>query len=115
MTDPLISGIAKGSTHYKLVGSYVETPLNWYAGDGPYFAAGVRTSYTDRANLLRAVITGKDAPYKEIQELEGTTIGISRHGSGSEVMAYVMGLQYGWNTNELKFKGAHSYPLEWTI
>lgn len=31
LTDPLISGIAKGSTQYKLVGSYVTTPLNWYA------------------------------------------------------------------------------------
>lgn len=80
LTDPLISGIAKGSTQYKLVGSYVTTPLNW------------------------AVIAGKDAPYKEIQDLKGTPIGISRHGSGSEVMAYVMGLQYGWNTDELKFK-----------
>lgn len=29
LTDPLISGIAKGSTAYKLVGSYVTTPLNW--------------------------------------------------------------------------------------
>ena len=30
LTDPLISGIAKGSEAYKLVGSYVNTPLNWY-------------------------------------------------------------------------------------
>jgi hypothetical protein len=29
LTDPLIAGIAKGSKAYKLVGSYVETPLNW--------------------------------------------------------------------------------------
>lgn len=30
LTDPLISGIAKGSEQYKLVGSYVTAPLNWY-------------------------------------------------------------------------------------
>jgi hypothetical protein len=30
LTDALIAGIAKGSQAYKLVGSYVETPLNWY-------------------------------------------------------------------------------------
>lgn len=31
LTDPLISGIANyGSKAYKLVGSYVSTPLNWY-------------------------------------------------------------------------------------
>jgi hypothetical protein len=31
LTDALISGIANGSTAYKLVGSYVSSPLNWYA------------------------------------------------------------------------------------
>ena len=29
LTDPLIAGIANGSKAYKLVGSYVSTPLNW--------------------------------------------------------------------------------------
>ncbi|KAH8976785.1 hypothetical protein EDB86DRAFT_3094478 [Lactarius hatsudake] len=29
LTDPLISGIANGSKAYKLVGSYVNTPLDW--------------------------------------------------------------------------------------
>ncbi|KAL7279244.1 hypothetical protein ACG7TL_007084 [Trametes sanguinea] len=50
LTDPLISGIAKGSKAYKLVGSYVTTPLNW------------------------AVITGKNSPYNSISDLKGTTI-----------------------------------------
>ncbi|KAH9846669.1 periplasmic binding protein-like II [Lenzites betulinus] len=80
LTDPLISGIAKGSKAYKLVGSYVTTPLNW------------------------AVITGKDSQYNSISDLKGTTIGISRYGSGSQTMAYVMALQQGWPTNELAFQ-----------
>ncbi|TBU33329.1 periplasmic binding protein-like II [Dichomitus squalens] len=80
LTDPLISGIAKGSKAYKLVGSYVTTPLNW------------------------AVITGKNSEYNSIADLKGTTIGISRYGSGSQTMAYVMALQQGWPTNDLKFK-----------
>ena len=29
LTDALIAGIANGSKAYKLVGSYVSTPLNW--------------------------------------------------------------------------------------
>lgn len=29
LTDPLIAGIAKGSVAYKLIGTYVTTPLNW--------------------------------------------------------------------------------------
>nr|GAT50979.1 predicted protein [Mycena chlorophos] len=80
LTDPLISGIANGSKAYKLCGSYVSTPLNW------------------------AVITGKDTKYQSIDDLKGTTIGISRLGSGSQTMAYVMALQNGWPTEELKFK-----------
>ncbi|KAF7336723.1 Periplasmic binding protein-like II [Mycena venus] len=80
LTDPLISGIANGSTAYKLCGSYVSTPLNW------------------------AVITGKDTKFKEIGDLKGTTIGISRLGSGSQTMAYVMALQQEWPTDDLKFQ-----------
>ncbi|KAJ6513108.1 periplasmic binding protein-like II [Mycena sanguinolenta] len=80
LTDPLISGIANGSTAYKLCGSYVSTPLNW------------------------AVITGKDTKFKDISDLKGTTIGISRLGSGSQTMAYVMALKQGWPTDDLKFQ-----------
>jgi DNA-binding transcriptional LysR family regulator len=81
LTDPLIAGIAKGSKAYKLVGSYVTSPLKW------------------------AVITGsKDASYAQISDLQGTTLGISRHGSGSQTMAYVMALQQGWPTEDLRFK-----------
>ncbi|KZT07782.1 periplasmic binding protein-like II [Laetiporus sulphureus 93-53] len=80
LTDPLISGIVKGNEHYKLVGSYVTTPLNW------------------------AVITGKHPKYKEVADLQGTTLGISRFGSGSQTMAYVMALQQGWPTDKLQFK-----------
>ncbi|EMD34031.1 hypothetical protein CERSUDRAFT_141460 [Gelatoporia subvermispora B] len=80
LTDPLISGIAKGSDAYKLVGTYVTTPLNW------------------------AVITGKDTKFQQISDLQETTLGISRLGSGSQTMAYVMALQQGWPTDNLHFK-----------
>ncbi|KAI9461610.1 periplasmic binding protein-like II [Lactarius psammicola] len=80
LTDPLISGIANGSKAYKLVGSYVSTPLNW------------------------AVITGATSKYHHVADLEGTPIGISRIGSGSQTMAYVMALQQGWATDKLQFE-----------
>ncbi|KAK7050870.1 hypothetical protein VNI00_004982 [Paramarasmius palmivorus] len=80
LTDPLISGIANGSKAYKLVGTYVTTPLNW------------------------AVITGKNSRYNSITDLKNTTVGISRVGSGSQTMAYVMALQQGWPSNSLKFR-----------
>lgn len=92
LTDPLLAGIAKGSSNgaYKLVGSYLMTPLNW------------------------AVVTGKDSKYQNIADLRGTAMGISRIGrlvvnfgiifpadsriflrSGSHTMANVMALQHG--------------------
>ncbi|KAF9267884.1 periplasmic binding protein-like II [Marasmius fiardii PR-910] len=80
LTDPLISGIANGSKAYKLVGSYVSTPLKW------------------------AVITGKATQYNDISDLKDTTIGISRIGSGSQTMAYVMALQQGWRPQDIKFR-----------
>ncbi|KAF8515543.1 periplasmic binding protein-like II [Gautieria morchelliformis] len=89
LTDPLIAGIARGSDAYKLVGSYVATPLNW------------------------AVITGTKSKYHSISDLKDTTIGISRPGSGSQTMAAVMALQHNWfptdTTNiasKLSFKGS---------
>ncbi|KDQ08697.1 hypothetical protein BOTBODRAFT_37693 [Botryobasidium botryosum FD-172 SS1] len=87
LTDALITGIARGSTAYKLVGSYVSTPLNW------------------------AVITGAQSEYQSIADLRGTTIGISRPGSGSQTVASVMAMNQGWfepegdnKVEKLKFK-----------
>jgi ABC-type nitrate/sulfonate/bicarbonate transport system substrate-binding protein len=58
LTEALLAGIAKGTSQgaYKLVGSYVMTPLNW------------------------AVVTGKHSQYQSIADLRGTTMGISRIG-----------------------------------
>ncbi|KAI0001407.1 periplasmic binding protein-like II [Russula compacta] len=80
LTDALIAGIANGSKAYRLVGSYVSTPLNW------------------------AVITGVKSEYQSIPDLEGMPIGISRIGSGSQTMAYVLALQRGWAADALRFK-----------
>ncbi|KAJ9108805.1 hypothetical protein QFC21_000125 [Naganishia friedmannii] len=76
LTDSLIAGIANGQTSYKLIGRYISTPLRW------------------------AVITGKDSKYKEFNDLKGTKLGISRLGSGSQVMASVMSLQQGWGPED---------------
>lgn len=89
LTEALITGIAKGRIDYKLVGSYVRTSLNWAVITGT-------SSYADK--------------YNSIADLKGTKIGISRIGSGSQIMASVMALQHGWNTSaegkggEIEFK-----------
>ena len=61
LTDALTAGIANGQKSYKLVGRYISSPLRW------------------------AIITGKDSKYQTVDDLKGTTFGISRLGSGSQV------------------------------
>ncbi|KAG9121474.1 hypothetical protein FRC07_002561 [Ceratobasidium sp. 392] len=78
LTDALIAGIAKGSKAYNLVGSYVQTSLNW------------------------AVVTGKKSKFQSIKDLKGTKIGISRIGSGSQTMAAVMAMQNEWTAPDGK-------------
>ncbi|GAA6010613.1 hypothetical protein JCM10207_007765 [Rhodosporidiobolus poonsookiae] len=72
LTESLIAGIAKNTAEFKLVGTYVTSPLNW------------------------AVIVGKDSKYQKLDDLRGEKIGISRIGSGSQVMASYMGLREKW-------------------
>jgi len=80
LTESLIAGIAKGADHYKLVGQYVVSPLNW------------------------AVITGKDSKYQSIADHRGTKLGFSRIGSGSPAIASVMAMKHGWYQDEEKTK-----------
>lgn len=58
---------------YRLVGTYVETPLCW------------------------AISTGADRPgIQSVDSLKGGKIGVSRIGSGSYVMGYVLADQRDW-------------------
>ncbi|BGP18416.1 hypothetical protein JCM10213_001663 [Rhodosporidiobolus nylandii] len=72
LTESLIAGIAKKTAEFKLVGTYVTSPLNW------------------------AVVVGKESKYQKLEDLRGERIGISRIGSGSQVMASYMGLRENW-------------------
>ncbi|WOO85096.1 uncharacterized protein LOC62_06G008595 [Vanrija pseudolonga] len=72
LTDALIAGLANGQDAYKLVGRYIASPLRW------------------------AIVTGKESKYTEVSQLKGTTFGISRLGSGSQVMASVLALRENW-------------------
>lgn len=63
----------------------------------------------------RAVITGKDTPYKSVADLRGKTIGVSRMGSGSQIFASYMALREKWfsdaatqSVEPLDFKGNSS-------
>ncbi|KAI1113763.1 hypothetical protein F5Y14DRAFT_204987 [Nemania sp. NC0429] len=77
LTEAWVAGLGKddvpGDGGYRIVGTYVETPLCW------------------------AISTGAKRPEIEsVASLKGSKIGISRLGSGSQVMGYVLADQQGW-------------------
>lgn len=64
---------AKKDAGFRLVGTYVETPLCWAISSGTH----------------RDEVTG-------IPDLQGKKVGVSRLGSGSYVMSFVLADQQGW-------------------
>ncbi|KAH8901851.1 periplasmic binding protein-like II [Coniochaeta sp. PMI_546] len=77
LTEGWVAGLGKedspGDGGYRIVGTYVKTPLCW------------------------AVSTGAERPeITSIDSLKGGKIGVSRIGSGSYVMGFVLADQRGW-------------------
>lgn len=70
LTEAFVADVAKGNDAYKVVATYVESPLCWAISTG-----------SGRSEITSA------------QDLAGKRIGVSRIGSGSYVMSYVLGLQ----------------------
>lgn len=69
LTEAFVADIAKGNDKYSVVGTYVESPLCW------------------------AISTGKDRDLNSASDLAGKKIGVSRIGSGSYIMSFVLGMQ----------------------
>ncbi|KAJ4255442.1 hypothetical protein NW762_009437 [Fusarium torreyae] len=91
LTEGWIAGLGKegveGDGGYRLVGTYVETPLCW------------------------AISTGAKRPeVTSVDSLKGSKIGVSRIGSGSYVMGFVLADQHGWLT-----PGAAEKPFSDTV
>src|ERR1700710_929963 len=74
MTEAWVAGLAKGKEKagYKIVGEYVASPLCW------------------------AISTGKNRDINAVDQLKGGKIGVSRIGSGSYVMPFVLADGLGW-------------------
>ncbi|KFA62185.1 hypothetical protein S40285_01663 [Stachybotrys chlorohalonatus IBT 40285] len=77
LTEGWIAGLGKegveGDGGYRLVGTYVDTPLCW------------------------AISTGaKRDDITSVESLKGGKIGVSRIGSGSYVMGFVLADRHGW-------------------
>lgn len=76
LTEGWINGLSASPSLYKLVGTYVSSPLCW------------------------AISTGIKTSYRSAKDLRGKAIGVSRIGSGSYVMSYVFADQQGWLAND---------------
>ncbi|ETS79767.1 hypothetical protein PFICI_09620 [Pestalotiopsis fici W106-1] len=79
LTEAWVAGLGKEDTPddggYRILGTYVETPLCW------------------------AISTGAERPdISSVSSLKNSKIGISRLGSGSQVMGYVLADEQGWLT-----------------
>ncbi|KAJ2893694.1 hypothetical protein MKZ38_008318 [Zalerion maritima] len=84
LTEGFIAGLGKedipGDGGYRLMGTYVTTPLCWaiLAGSGGSSSSQISS----------------------VADLKRASIGVSRMGSGSHVMGYVLAHQQGWLTPE---------------
>ncbi len=78
LTEGITKAILQG-LNAKIIKVYITTPLRW----------GIHVPF--RSDI------------QEVSQLEGKTFAISREGSGSHLMSYVIADQNGWNTKDLKF------------
>ncbi|KAF9582994.1 hypothetical protein BGW38_010455 [Lunasporangiospora selenospora] len=91
LTEGLLAGIAKGHDAYKIIGTYVESPLCW------------------------AVSVGQESRHVDRRSLKDGVIGVSRIGSGSHIIPYVLAEQEGWlkgsSPADLDFKAPFEFKV----
>lgn len=80
LTEGITKAILQG-LDAKILQVYVASPLHW----------GIHVPFNDSS-------------IQSVQDIEGKTFAISRKGSGSELMAYILADREGWDINKLKFK-----------
>jgi sulfonate transport system substrate-binding protein len=78
LTEGITKSILEGMSA-KILNVYVNSPLRW------------------------GVHVPKDGDIRQISDLDGKIFAISRTGSGSHLMSYVMAHEQGWKLSELKF------------
>lgn len=79
LTEGISRAILQG-LDAKILQVYVKSPLYW----------GIHVPFDDKS-------------IQQTDELEGKTFAISREGSGSHLMAYVLADQKGWDIDKLRF------------
>ena len=85
LTESFLKDFEAGNPS-KMIGFHVKSPLNW----------GIH-------------ICG-ESPVNSIHEINEPTFLISRKGSGSQLMSYVLAKREGWNSEKLQFKLVNNLP-----
>lgn len=80
LTEGAIKAAAQKDCQFELLSFYTKSPLIW------------------------GVHTPKDTDIKSLADLENATFAISRYGSGSNLMAYLLAESQGLDTENLKFE-----------
>ncbi|KAF9997185.1 hypothetical protein BGZ80_011425 [Entomortierella chlamydospora] len=91
LTEGLLAGIAKGHDAYKIIGTYVKSPLCW------------------------AISVGQNSRHVDRKSLRDGTIGISRVGSGSHIIPYVLAEQEGWLKGSSPSDPEYKAPFEFKV
>ena len=79
LTEGILAYLLSGGAA-RLAGTYVKSPLLW------------------------GIHVHASSPYERAEQLRGLRYAISRHGSGSHLMAFVSALSRGWPTDDLRFE-----------
>ncbi|KNC97565.1 uncharacterized protein SPPG_07038 [Spizellomyces punctatus DAOM BR117] len=86
LTEGLVASLVNTDAQFRLIGTYVSTPLTWSIATSPN---GSHAS------------TPRESPGPEAWKgLQNCKIGISRFGSGSHIIPYVMADELGWLEEE---------------
>jgi len=78
LTEGAIQAISEGED-LEIIGTYVSSPLLW------------------------GIHVGSESSFEKVGDLEGRRIAISRKGSGSHLMSFVLASQMGWEGRSLDF------------
>ena len=100
LTEGWIAGLAKGQSFYRIVGSYVESPLRW----------AISTGQGREAEFVGSTSSSEQGQGRGKLDLKGRKLGVSRIGSGSYVMGYVLAEQQGWLSSSSSSSSSSDAP-----
>ncbi|KAF2858887.1 periplasmic binding protein-like II [Piedraia hortae CBS 480.64] len=92
LTEGFVGDLSRGAGGYRLIGTYVNSPLCW--------GVSVRGNKGEHPSTHKII-----TPITNLTNLKGKIAGVSRLGSGSHIMSSVLAQQHGWGPFEVAVIG----------